>query len=466
MSSSEYRTIDEMTPIATTAIPRENNSIFKGAGSAAVLGPDPSFIQVANPYIFEQKVQGCLTALGSSEAKEDNIRLQGVLWIDSVRKALQLPIRTFNTAVVYYHKFRLVHADNEYMFIDAAAAALFTACKIEDTLKKSREILCAAFNLKAAPSEHLSPDDQMFDGPSKTIVGLERLMLESAGFDFRNRHPQRYVIKMIRSSGLDARTVGKTAYNMCIDIYRTFAPLKQTAPTLALACVELAARVCGVASDTVFIGGGDNGDMYRRWWTSREEVLETVLDLLDLYTHHPKLTVVGTEYPIDSFINTRITLNKESTSAHHARYTEWTSSASSLLSTNPNVPSSTSAATSNGSHHPINGSTTKPPPTTTTTTTTISPNSPSPSSATADSKTPQHPHLSPPDRTVATTTLGPISAVTGARSRVGERSRDSMVRFMLHAQKARDERAAVGRFLGADEWEEWEEEVEVPVSAA
>lgn len=42
---------------------------------------------------------------------------------------------------------------------DAAAAALFTACKIEDTLKKSREVLCAAYNLKVPSSEHVSPDD-------------------------------------------------------------------------------------------------------------------------------------------------------------------------------------------------------------------------------------------------------------------------------------------------------------------
>lgn len=41
---------------------------------------------------------------------------------------------------------------------DAAAAALFTACKIEDTLKKSRDIVCAAYNLKLPPSEHLSSD--------------------------------------------------------------------------------------------------------------------------------------------------------------------------------------------------------------------------------------------------------------------------------------------------------------------
>jgi len=69
------------------------------------------------------------------------------------------PVRTFCTAAHYYHKFRLSHKDNEYQFHDAAAAALLTACKIEDTLKKSKEILCAAHNLKVSPADHLSPDD-------------------------------------------------------------------------------------------------------------------------------------------------------------------------------------------------------------------------------------------------------------------------------------------------------------------
>lgn len=54
------------------------------------VGPHPSFIQVAKPYVFEQKLQDCMTAIGVTEAKEDTIRLQGVTWIDNVRKALQL----------------------------------------------------------------------------------------------------------------------------------------------------------------------------------------------------------------------------------------------------------------------------------------------------------------------------------------------------------------------------------------
>lgn len=53
-------------------------------------GPHPSFIQVAKPYLFEQIIQECLTATGVNQLREENIRLQGITWIDNVRKALHL----------------------------------------------------------------------------------------------------------------------------------------------------------------------------------------------------------------------------------------------------------------------------------------------------------------------------------------------------------------------------------------
>ena len=34
------------------------------------------------------------------------------------------PVRTFNTACVYYHKFRLTHNDNEYNYV----VSVITAC--------------------------------------------------------------------------------------------------------------------------------------------------------------------------------------------------------------------------------------------------------------------------------------------------------------------------------------------------
>lgn len=56
---------------------------------------------------------------------------------------------------------------------DAAAAALFIACKIEDTLKRSREILCAAYNMRTPPAEHLPQDDPV----SNILVHLILLIL-------------------------------------------------------------------------------------------------------------------------------------------------------------------------------------------------------------------------------------------------------------------------------------------------
>ena len=95
-------------------------------------------------------------------------------------------------------------------------------------------------------------------------------MLEAAGFDFRNRYPQKLLLKIAKLCNLDGETVGKTAYRMCLDLYRTFAPLKQTASTMALACVELAARLHGTLVDRDLSEKGIN---YQKWFTSRAEVM-------------------------------------------------------------------------------------------------------------------------------------------------------------------------------------------------
>ncbi len=70
------------------------------------------------------------------------------------------PVKTFDSACTYYHKFRLSFRDAEYNFQDAALACLFVACKVEDTIKKSREILCAAYNLKN-PDKPTTQDDKV-----------------------------------------------------------------------------------------------------------------------------------------------------------------------------------------------------------------------------------------------------------------------------------------------------------------
>ena len=109
---------------------------------------------------------------------------------------------------------------------------------------------------------------KMFEVPSKAIAGLERLMLEASGFDFRNRHPQELLLKLAKHYKTDQYTVAKTAYNMSLDLYRTYAPLKQTTPTMAIACVELSGRLLGKHVPELEAGQG-----YNKWNVTRSEVM-------------------------------------------------------------------------------------------------------------------------------------------------------------------------------------------------
>ncbi len=98
-------------------------------------------------------------------------------------------------------------------------------------------------------------------------------MLEASGFDFRSRYPQKLVLKLAKLYDLDRETVGKTAYNICIDIYRTFAPLKQTTSTMAIACVELSTRLCNAQLELL---EGESGISHETWSTTRQEVIGRV----------------------------------------------------------------------------------------------------------------------------------------------------------------------------------------------
>jgi CTD kinase subunit beta len=128
---------------------------------------------------------------------------------------------------------------------------------------------------------------QLFESHAKQILGLERLMLEASGFDFRNRYPQKILMKLVKSCDLDER-VGATAYRISLDMYRTFVPLKQTTQTMALAGLELAIRLCDVDLSSV---KSEHGFDYDRWATTRPEIMGMLQQaskrrLADLYLYY------------------------------------------------------------------------------------------------------------------------------------------------------------------------------------
>ena len=254
-------------------------------------------------------------------------------------------------------------------------------------------------------------------------------MLEASGFDFRNRSPQRLVLKLAKAYGADRESIGKTAYNMSLDLFRTFAPLKQTTPTMAIACVELSSRV-----HERKLNGIDDNRSYMKWDITRPEVMgeslsnldehrakwptETMLDLLDLYTHHRSSTIVGLEHAFETFISIRISLNQEATAQRYPRFTEGPTK----------KPETNGARTTNGTSEEKD------------------PKSPSEEDPIQSLRSPQE--VVPTDGTGIST---PTQGKPGLR--------DGTVRFMLDPERVRDEKHAVAEFFKI-EMEEYEVEIE------
>lgn len=131
-------------------------------------------------------------------------------------------------------------------------------------------------------------------------------MLEASSFDFRNRHPQPLMVKTARRHGYERHSaITKTAYKISLDLYRTFAPLKQSTPTMALACLELAGRLHGQEKADL-----SHGKEYARWSIDRAMVMGTSL--------HPE-----TQFPpfiISSISLPRTSKDKHKSHKHESRH--------------------------------------------------------------------------------------------------------------------------------------------------
>lgn len=244
-------------------------------------------------------------------------------------------------------------------------------------------------------------------------------MLEASGFDFRNRHPQELLIKIAKFYSFQRHSpVVKTAYSISLDLYRTFAPLKQQTATLAFACLELAGRLLGEEHADIW-----QGRDYEEWRIERGMVMETLLDLLELYTHHRTSTAIGAEFPVDTFLEVRIPLNLEAEERHLPRYTAWME----LPGAKHKEPRNGAAGhgvngTANGSHTRSSSKNVSPKDVT-------SPRSTNSSSGVASGST-------------------TATSVQTVRQRVGERGREGTVRFILNPDRERDEKAVVDLFKG------------------
>jgi len=152
---------------------------------------------------------------------------------------------------------------------------------------------------------------QTLEEQRRKIIILERHVLETAAFDFRSQHPQPYIIKFTRFMKrkppkpaspdiVVSRDIARQAWQIALDGYKTFAPLKYPPHVLALAYIHLS---CLLQSQDIQLP-------YDTFAARADDVNAVMIDLLDLYIHHLACTHVGPEYPLAKFINLQIGIRR------------------------------------------------------------------------------------------------------------------------------------------------------------
>ena len=146
---------------------------------------------------------------------------------------------------------------------------------MEDTSKKARDILIAAHAIRNPNDPDIPSDSPQLEDQRRRVIGLERMILETQCFDFRQRHPQSYLIKFARRLGV-SKDLTKLAWDIVFDSYRTYLPLKSTPHTIALASLILASHF---KNEPLSIPPND------RFLTTTKTLENALEDLLDLYMH-------------------------------------------------------------------------------------------------------------------------------------------------------------------------------------
>lgn len=158
-------------------------------------------------------------------------------------------------------------------------------------------------------------------------------------------------------------------------------------------------------------------------------IIETLLDLLDLYIHHRSSTVVGPEYPLEAFLAIRIPLNKQSEDEGLPRFTHWRDS---RVSVSVNIKATNGTGPKHGKNNKHKGK-----------------------GKGKDQRDREFENAAPAAVGPPPNPLTPVSA-NGEKPGLSDRGRDGTVRFMLDVERAEAEKKVVSSYF-RDTMEEVEE---------
>lgn len=226
---------------------------------------------------------------GISQFDELRYRQHAANLIQECGKQLKLAQLPINTAIVFIHRFFMVHSFKKFNKYDIAAAALFLASKVEESPRKVEQVLKVKedWTRKGSqkPEPPLDPASDEYHWKLNQLIDHELLMLQTFGFEVTVDHPHKHVIKATQFMRAP-RELASTAYFMATNSLNLTTFCLEMRPEVAAAtCIYMSIRWSKFKMDRSSEG--------REWWSYLDPTLtEEELHLnskryIDVLKDHP-----------------------------------------------------------------------------------------------------------------------------------------------------------------------------------
>ena len=186
---------------------------------------------------------------GVAPEKERENRSKGVNFILQVGIMLKLPQITLATASVFLHRFYMRHSMQTYHYYSMAATCLFLAYKVEECVRKMRELVVACVRVaQKDPHKIVDEQDKEYWRWRDNILQYEDLLLEAICFDLSLEPPYKTLFDLlIQFEQGDNKRLRNAAWAFVNDSCLTTLCLLFPSRTIAASALYAAAKFCDVS---------------------------------------------------------------------------------------------------------------------------------------------------------------------------------------------------------------------------
>ncbi|KAJ1674146.1 RNA polymerase II C-terminal domain kinase beta subunit [Spiromyces aspiralis] len=162
-----------------------------------------------------------------------------VLITQAARK-LGFPTRTYCTAQMVNYKVYTNHQEAmTHNSLYLATCSLFVASKMEETIKRIRDIVGMMYAIEMSVPDAEDIDGGVLDRIRGSVLSCEEFVLEAIGFDFRTSQAHRTYIKVAKMLKVK-KELAEIGWHAFTDCYQTLLPLQYPPIVLISASICLA----------------------------------------------------------------------------------------------------------------------------------------------------------------------------------------------------------------------------------